>query len=169
MRKPLIAASLLLSILAAGLLAEDGGHRHRGGSGGRGGEREHEHGDDDNEHGGGGEGGPGGRSSTSNAGASGAGGMSITAVMKQSMKGDNSLLKRAINGSATDAEKTKLLDYIKKLQNTHPPAGNQADWDNRIKSLVTAATDLAANKQGAVDALKTASNCKSCHNAHQGN
>ncbi len=91
----------------------------------------------------------------------------IESVMKKSMKGDNSLIKKVIRGAATDAEKKQLLDYVKQLDGTKPPVGDKADWDQRIKELIKASEDVVAKKDGAIADLKQAADCKGCHKAHK--
>ncbi len=93
--------------------------------------------------------------------------LSITAIMKKSMKGDTSLSKKTINGTATAEEKAQLAAYVKMLTGTKPPKGEQAEWDKKIATLVAAVDDVVAGKEGAVAAYKTAVNCKACHDLHQ--
>jgi hypothetical protein len=77
------------------------------------------------------------------------------------------LLNKVVEGSATKEEKDQLLDlYISMLEN-EPTKGEMRDWVRQSGLLVLAAARVAVGCEGAVEQLKTASNCKACHDAHK--
>lgn len=90
--------------------------------------------------------------------------ISIKNVMKTCMKGG--LLKKVIDGNATDAEKAKLVEQFEALTADKPPKGDEASWKDKTAALLAGAQDAAAGK--GVDKLKAASNCKACHSVHKG-
>jgi hypothetical protein len=91
----------------------------------------------------------------------------IEDVMKTVMKGGDSTFKRVSSGKGSEADAKKLLEYLKALPGNTPPKGNAADWKKRTTKLVQAATEVVAKKPGAVEALKSAGDCKGCHVSHR--
>ncbi len=86
---------------------------------------------------------------------------SIKEVMKLAHK--DGLLKKVVDGEATDAEKQQLLDlYIDMLEGT-PEKGEQTEWLMAAGRSVVAAAKVVVGRDGAVDELKEATNCKACH------
>ena len=71
------------------------------------------------------------------------------------------LLKKVIDGTATDAEKAKLAEYLKKMVDLKPPEGDAASWKKKTQAL-----NVAMEKND-LKALKTAANCKACHKVHK--
>jgi hypothetical protein len=85
-------------------------------------------------------------------------------IMKKGFKGSKEkppLLKKVMGGSATEEEKEKLTEYIKKLATLKPPKGDAESWKEKTQALV-----LAAEKND-LKALKNTSNCKACHKVHK--
>lgn len=92
----------------------------------------------------------------------------IETMMKDSMKGENSLYKKVALGKGTDADATKLVEYVKQLPGEKPKKGDAASWSAKTAALVKAAEDVAAKKPDAILALQKAGNCKACHSEHKG-
>ena len=90
----------------------------------------------------------------------------IKHVMKVAMKG--ALAKSVISGKATAKEKEELLALFKDLAKAKPPRGTEADWKKKTTPLVDAAQEAVDGKSGAGAAVKSAANCKACHDAHKG-
>jgi hypothetical protein len=89
----------------------------------------------------------------------------IKEVMKQAH--GSKLLNKVVEGNASKEEKDQLLDiYISMLDND-PPKGEKGAWVMSSGRLVVAAARVAVGRDGATDELKTAANCKACHEAHK--
>jgi len=71
--------------------------------------------------------------------------------------------QRVIDGRATDDEKRRLLALYEALAKAKPEEGSLDDWKRVTKALVEAAQGVVAGQENAAEALKTALNCKACH------
>ena len=91
----------------------------------------------------------------------------IDTVMKEAMKGENSLYKKVALGKGSDADAQKLLAYVKQLPAEKPQKGDAASWSTKTGVLVKAVEDVAAKKPDAILALQKAGNCKACHTEHK--
>jgi len=77
------------------------------------------------------------------------------------------LLKKVLAGDASHEEQHKLLDlYIDMLENK-PPRGELASWHELAGKAVLASAKVVVEREGALDELKAAVNCKACHDAHK--
>ena len=94
--------------------------------------------------------------------------LTVKQVMEKAMspKGDQ-LNKKVLSGKATNEEKLQLLDLFISLTENDAPKGEQASWEVFTNSAVTAAAKVAVGREGAIDELKAATNCKKCHDAHK--
>ena len=92
----------------------------------------------------------------------------VKQVMGKAMapKGDQ-LNKKVLSGEATAAEKLELLDLYISLAQNDAPAGDAASWKTFTNAAAMAAAKVAVGRDGAVDELKVATNCKKCHDAHK--
>jgi hypothetical protein len=90
----------------------------------------------------------------------------IKKVMKAAMKGG--LCKTVVSGKATSAQRQELLTLFQELAAAQPERGDAASWKTKTVALVTAAQANVDGKPGAPAQLKTAANCKACHEAHKG-
>jgi hypothetical protein len=89
----------------------------------------------------------------------------IKEVMKEAH--GQKLLNKVLDGAASKEEKDKLLDlYLSMLEN-QPSRGDQSGWIMRSGGLIVSTARVAVGREGALDELKTASNCKACHDAHK--
>jgi cytochrome c556 len=91
----------------------------------------------------------------------------IKKVMKVAMKGG--LCKSVASGKATKEQKKELLELFQNLAKAEPSKGDAESWKAKTEALVAAAQGAVDGKDGAGAQLKTASNCKACHDAHKGN
>lgn len=91
---------------------------------------------------------------------------SIKEVMKAA-NGKDGLLKKVTDGKADKKEKEQLLALYSDLWAAEPPKGEKGSWQQKVGDLVVAAAKVACEEEGALDALKAASNCKGCHEAHK--
>lgn len=78
-------------------------------------------------------------------------------------KGTDPVAKKAAKGEASEAEIKELLGAYEAMAKVEPPRGDKDAWDERMATLVAATKDLAAGKDGSVEAFKKAGNCKACH------
>ncbi len=93
---------------------------------------------------------------------------SMEEIMKTGMKGDTSVLKKVVDGVATDAEKKQLLAYVQALTQHEPSKGDAASWKAKTSALVAVTQKVVNGDKAAIAQLKEASNCKACHNVHKG-
>lgn len=91
----------------------------------------------------------------------------IKKVMKAAMK-KGGLCGKVAKGEATDAQKKELLDLFEAMAKATPPKGEAADWKTRTEKLVKAAQACVDGKDDGTTQLKSAANCKACHEAHKG-
>ncbi len=90
----------------------------------------------------------------------------IKKVMKVAMKG--ALLKTVASGKANAKQKDELLQLLKDMAKAKPPKGDEASWKKKTDALVDGAQNEVEGKAGAGAQLKTAANCKACHDVHKG-
>jgi hypothetical protein len=89
----------------------------------------------------------------------------IKEVMKAAHK--DGLLKKVTDGHADKKEKEKLLELYTALWDNTPAHGEKGSWTEKTGALVVAAAKVVLGQDGAMDALKAASNCKACHDVHK--
>lgn len=94
--------------------------------------------------------------------------VTIKQVMKDRMKGDTSDIKKAVKGELSKEQVTSLLAAVKSMSGSKPPKGDESSWKEKCAALEAALTKLEKGEPGAAEAVKTASNCKACHDAHKG-
>jgi hypothetical protein len=82
-------------------------------------------------------------------------------------KGKESFLANVLAGKGSEDDLKKLVSAYEFIATQKPPKGDEAGWKTLTAALVTAAKDAAAKKEGALDKLKAATNCKACHDAHR--
>lgn len=88
----------------------------------------------------------------------------IKEVMKAHKAGD---LKKVLDGKANKEEKEKLVAMYEAMHAVKPPKGDEEHWKKKTESMVKAAKDVVADKAGAIEELKKATNCGECHKAHK--
>lgn len=91
----------------------------------------------------------------------------IEEVMKKGYKGENSLVKRIINGKVTKDEAQLLLELNVALAANTPDKGDAGDWKQRTGALVRASEAINKGDRAGLAALRTASDCKGCHRTHK--
>ncbi|HVR87724.1 MAG TPA: hypothetical protein VMU54_25580 [Planctomycetota bacterium] len=82
-------------------------------------------------------------------------------------KGKESFLANILAGKGSDDDLKKLVGAYEVLAAQKAPKGDEGSWKNLTAALLTAAKDAQAKKEGALDKLKAASNCKACHEPHK--
>ncbi|MBI1367660.1 MAG: hypothetical protein GC162_03300 [Planctomycetes bacterium] len=91
--------------------------------------------------------------------------MSMENIMKKLHKGKTSVAARAVKGEASAEELATLTAAYKAMADMKPPKGDVADWKKRVAAVQTALASAAPGKPS--EALKTAIDCKGCHEAHR--
>ena len=89
----------------------------------------------------------------------------IKDVMREAHK--SKLVDKVSGGAASKEEKQKLLGLYADLFDNKPPRGEEGSWAKKAGSLVVAAARVLLEQEGAGDDLKSAANCKACHEAHK--
>lgn len=92
----------------------------------------------------------------------------ISTVMKEAMKGTNSLHSKVATGKGSPEDAKKLLEYFKILPAETPPEGDATSWKEKTETLIAAAQGVVDGKPNATKTLQEAGNCKACHNVHKG-
>jgi len=82
-------------------------------------------------------------------------------------KGKESFLANVLAGKGSDDDLKKLVGAYEVLAAQKPPTGDEGSWKNLTAALLAAAKDAQAKKEGAIEKLKAASNCKACHEPHK--
>jgi len=82
-------------------------------------------------------------------------------------KGKESFLSKILAGGASDDDFKKLVSAYEVLVAQKPPTGEEASWKKLTAGLLDAAKEAQGKKEGALDKLKAASNCKACHELHK--
>lgn len=92
----------------------------------------------------------------------------VKGAMKKNFKPDDGLVKKACKGEASDAELASLLKCFEALAKAKPSKGDDASWAEKTSAMVDAVKKVQAKDASGVAALKTATNCKACHDVHKG-
>jgi hypothetical protein len=93
------------------------------------------------------------------------GGHTTKEVMQQAHKGG--LLKKVLDGNASDEEKVQLLNLYVSLRENEAPKGDGDSWNDKTDAILIAAAKVVAGRDGATDELKGATNCMACHSVHK--
>lgn len=82
-------------------------------------------------------------------------------------KGKESFLAGILAGKGSDDDLKKLVSAYEVMAAQKPPTGDEASWKTLTAAALAAAKDAQAKKEGALDKLKAATNCKACHEHHK--
>ncbi len=82
-------------------------------------------------------------------------------------KGKESFLANVLSGKGSDDDLKKLVSAYEVMVAQKPPTGDEASWKTLTAALLAAAKDAQGKKEGALDKLKAATNCKACHELHK--
>ncbi len=77
------------------------------------------------------------------------------------------LLKKVVDGAASQDEKLALLDLYVSMSENKPSKGTPESWHEKAGTVVLAAAKVAVGRDGAAAQLKEAANCAACHGAHK--
>ena len=89
--------------------------------------------------------------------------MSLEDIMDKFHKGKEAPVNAVKAGTATEAQLKEFLEAYKTMAATKPPQGDEAEWKKKTGALVDATQGLLDKKEGALEAYKTAVDCKACH------
>jgi hypothetical protein len=78
-------------------------------------------------------------------------------------KGKESFLANILAGKGSDDDLKKLVSAYEVMAAQKPPMGDEAAWKTLTAAALGAAKEVQAKKDGALDKLKAATNCKACH------
>ncbi|MDB5334789.1 MAG: hypothetical protein JWN70_408 [Planctomycetaceae bacterium] len=90
----------------------------------------------------------------------------VVDIMNATMK--KGQWKKLANGEASPADAEKLVKLFEKLHLIKAPHGDAKSWNEKTTELWEAAQAAAKGEPGATDRLKSAANCRMCHQAHKG-
>jgi hypothetical protein len=93
---------------------------------------------------------------------------SVKEVMKSAMAGDSSLIKKVLSGESSVDEQKKLLDLMIDLSENDAPKGEASEWKSLTEKALIASAKVIAGREGSLDELKAATNCKACHDKFKG-
>ncbi len=83
-------------------------------------------------------------------------------------KGEKKLSERIIEGTASDEELKKTLEFYKGMVDSKPPKGDQAEFKKKVTKVVVSLEEVVAKKPDGIAHFKEAVNCKACHSEHKG-
>jgi hypothetical protein len=82
-------------------------------------------------------------------------------------KGKESFLANILAGKGSDDDHKKLVSAYEVMSAQKPPMGDEAHWKTLNTALLAAAKEVQGKKEGAIEKLKAATNCKACHEMHR--
>lgn len=93
----------------------------------------------------------------------------IKEVMKEAIKGNDALVKKACKGTATPEELAKMVEYFKAMKACVPPKGDLDSWEKKAGALLDAAVRVqkSPKDKDASYALEQAVECRQCHTPHK--
>jgi len=89
----------------------------------------------------------------------------IKEVMKIGHK--DGLLKKIIDGEATQEDKQMMLDLYISMVESKPEKGEMSSWHLLAGNAALAAAKVVVGREDGVESLKAATNCKACHDVHK--
>ena len=90
---------------------------------------------------------------------------SIKEVMEQAMKGG--LMRKVMGGNASIEEKMQVLDLFISLSESEAPKGDEEEWNEWTQKILTTYAKVLVDREDAGAALRTVTNCKSCHDKYK--
>ena len=91
----------------------------------------------------------------------------VKEVMERSFKDKGALIFLVRDGESTEAQNKKLLEEFKLLDGMQPPLGDVKAWKSRTGAAIAALQELVDKKSGAVERVRSVTDCTGCHNAHR--
>ena len=93
--------------------------------------------------------------------------ISISDIMINFHKGEESVATQARDGTAEKEDLQRMLEHYQALLDLTPPKGTLESWKIKTTKLIESAVGLVESDPGAIEAYKTAVNCKACHTEHR--
>ncbi len=94
--------------------------------------------------------------------------ISISSVMIDFHKGNDSIAAKAQEGTADQDLLSEMLLGYRAIAELEPPKGAMADWKDKTTELIDATDNLIRlGGPEAIDRYKEAVNCKACHSVHR--
>ena len=87
--------------------------------------------------------------------------------MNEGFKGKTSIAAQMSDNFATEAQKMRMVYLTQQLALNQPPQGSQDSWVEKTTALNQAAVLEESGAPGALEAWKSASDCKACHSVHK--
>ena len=87
-------------------------------------------------------------------------------IMRQGFKNDDALLKRILEGNATQADKDRFVTFTESLADFTPQKGAAQSWSEKTTAILMTARNVATG-DGDLAALKMATDCRACHKVHK--
>ena len=91
----------------------------------------------------------------------------VKSIMLGSHKEKGALVFKVRDAESNEEENAKLLAEYKLLATLKPPLGDAGSWQKRTGNAISALQELVDKKPGAVERVRGATECSSCHNAHR--
>jgi len=91
----------------------------------------------------------------------------VKSIMLGSHKEKGALVFKVRDAESNEEENAKLLAEYKLLATLKPPLGDAGSWQKRTGNAIAALQELVDKKPGAVERVRGATECSSCHNAHR--
>ena len=91
----------------------------------------------------------------------------IKDLMLRTHKEKGALVFKVRDAESSEDENKQLLTEYKNLQGMKPPVGDANSWKNKTTAAISAIQDLVDKKPGAVERVRSTTECSGCHNAHR--
>jgi hypothetical protein len=91
----------------------------------------------------------------------------IKDIMLRTHKEKGALIFKVRDAESSDEENKKLLEEYTKMTSMKPPLGDENGWKKRTGAAIAALQELVDKKSGAVERVRSATECSGCHNAHR--
>ncbi len=85
----------------------------------------------------------------------------IKDVMQEVMKGG--LLRKAMKDDASLEDRMRVLDMFVSLSESEALKGDADEWNAATSDVLTSYAKFLVGREGGAEAVKAATNCKSCH------
>jgi hypothetical protein len=92
----------------------------------------------------------------------------VKEVMKAGFAGNTSLCKKVTSGEGSEEEKKEFLGLMIDLVENNAPKGDETEWKMQSGTALVAAAKLVTGREGALEELQAAVNCKACHDKFKG-
>jgi hypothetical protein len=92
----------------------------------------------------------------------------IEEAMEKMHKGkEKSVFAQVVGGKGSPEQKHLIVEGYESMLAQKPPKGDLEAWKKRVGTVLTAAKAVEGGDAKAMASLKTAANCKQCHDLHK--